>query len=389
MALRIVHTSDVHLDTAFKGHGLGIARARRKREAIRNTFKRIIDESLAWPADIVLIAGDLFEGERAVPDTIGFLKLQFQRLATAKIPVVIAPGNHDPYAADSHYAGGGWGENVHIFSTGGMEQFEFERLGVTVFGVAHTSTHMQKRLCDVVTARERGIDTAILLAHASDETSIPAEKAPGDVWLPFGREELCALGYDYAALGHYHGTGTIEGGGRTVAAYAGSPEGLTFSETGRRGYLRVTIDGGAVEIEKREVSEIDFVQAEISCEGMSTREDFFEAVRALAGDGAGTITRITATGRVAPGFDISGGLPDDMAGKFFHASVVDRTLSDYDWESIEAEASVRGETARRFAQLIENAGDDEREILVKGRLYAMDALDGRGIELPTEVLRVD
>jgi len=55
----------------------------RKREAIRGTFRRIIEDARLRDVDFVLIAGDLFEMDRITPDTGEFLKQQFESLASS------------------------------------------------------------------------------------------------------------------------------------------------------------------------------------------------------------------------------------------------------------------------------------------------------------------
>ena len=45
--------------------------------------------------------------------------------------------------------------------------------------------------------------------------------------------------------------------------------------------------------------------------------------------------------------------------------------------------------ARLFAGRLEAAGDDERGMLELGRLYAVEALEGRPVALPPAVTRVD
>ncbi len=387
MAFRVIHTADVHLDATFGGRLAG-ERGTRKREAIRNTFRRIVTDCIDWPADMLVIAGDLFEEERIAADTVGFLKAEFARLRDT--PVIIAPGNHDPYTVRGRYAVTEWPANVRIFTKGGEDTFRFESLGVTVHGLAHTSTHMEGRLCAAVKASPGEGGLHLLAAHASDETAVPPDKEAGDVWLPFGREELARLGYDYTALGHYHGPYEIEAGECIVAAYPGSPEGLRASEKGPRRYLRVTLEPGRCEIERRPVGEIEFISFEVRCDGFESRQQFFDAVERLVQQHPGmVIARVAATGRVEPGFDLSSGLPEEVAGRFFSVTVDDQTQAAYDWEAISAERTLRAEVVRRIEAEMEGADEARRAMLERARLYAMDALSGRQVEVPAEVLRAD
>lgn len=385
MGIRIIHTADVHLDASFSGQ-LGAEKGKLKREAIRGAFRRIVDDCLSWPADIFIIAGDLFEDDRVSADTIGFLKEQFRRLDG--MPVVIAPGNHDPFSARGWYAVTDWGPNVSLFTRPAAATFRFPSLGLEVHGVAHDSRHMQGRLAQYAGPAGDGDLMKLLVAHASDETAIP-EDMGDDVWLRFSREEVAALGYGYVALGHYHGAYAIEANGCPVAAYPGAPEGLRFSEKGARGYARVTLERGKCSVEMRSASQLDFCEFTVACDGFESREQFFSAVAALAGPDAGRlIARVRAGGRVAPGFDLCVDLPDDVRSKFFSVAVSDETLPAYDWGEIAGERSLRGEIVRRFTAEIDAADASRHALLERARLYAMDSLAG-SVAVPAEARSAD
>ena len=110
----IIHTADVHLDRAFSGLGMmsGVAAARR--EELRDAIRRLVDVTIEVGADALTIGGDLYEHDRATLDTGNFLAQQFARLET--VPVLVSPGNHDPYVPDSLYRRVDWPSNVTIFS---------------------------------------------------------------------------------------------------------------------------------------------------------------------------------------------------------------------------------------------------------------------------------
>lgn len=386
MPLRLIHTSDLHLDSMFAGLPDGKGRA--KRRAIRTAFRKIVDDCLQWPADALLIAGDLYEGERVSPDTVGFLKSQFARLGDT--PVIIAPGNHDPFVEKSPYGAAEWSDNVHIFTSPEFAAFDFPDIPLRVAGLAHSSHQMPGRLTDKVVPCEKGGAPSVLLVHASLQAAGVSEKSESDIWLPFTEAELADLSYAYAALGHYHNPGEIRAGEGIIGAYAGAPEGLNFSEQGRRSYARVTLEDGGVELERVPVSQIEYLAVRISCEGFETRTQFFDAVAKGAPRNAdGVIMRAEAAGRVATGFHLSAEPPGELSERFFHLAVSDSTVPDYDWEALASENSLRGEIVRRFDEEISEADEERRRGLELARLYAMEALEGRNIELPAEVLRAD
>src|SRR5262250_2773504 len=94
--LSVLHTADVHLDSDGGGPG----RQAEHNERGRQLFRRIVDRALADQVDLVLIAGDLFDHNRASDETIAFVRRELDRL---RQPVVILPGNHDCLATNAIY----------------------------------------------------------------------------------------------------------------------------------------------------------------------------------------------------------------------------------------------------------------------------------------------
>lgn len=106
-------------------------------------------------ADIVLLAGDIFDGGGTYFET----GAEFVRcLRDMSVPVFIAPGNHDPYDARSPYAKLDIPQNVRIFTERDVECAELPELGVRVYGAGVHRQHRRPRHHDIRTerARERG-----------------------------------------------------------------------------------------------------------------------------------------------------------------------------------------------------------------------------------------
>jgi DNA repair exonuclease SbcCD nuclease subunit len=62
--MRFLHIADVHLDTPFAGRSDDVRR--RLREASREALRRALSCAIAERVHAVLMAGDLFDGERHV-----------------------------------------------------------------------------------------------------------------------------------------------------------------------------------------------------------------------------------------------------------------------------------------------------------------------------------
>lgn len=184
--IKILHTADLHLDSAFEALPAGKAAIRRAEQ--RELLSRLAELARSERADIVLLAGDIFDGGGTYFET----GAEFVRcLRDMSVPVFIAPGNHDPYDARSPYAKLDIPQNVRIFTERDVECAELPELGVRVYGAAFTGSTDGPDITNIRTERAEGTWN-ILCAH-------------GEVGFdPVNEQALSASGLDYAALGHIH-----------------------------------------------------------------------------------------------------------------------------------------------------------------------------------------
>src|SRR5207244_3396946 len=131
--LRVLHTADVHLESDGYGDTSQQA-AHRERE--RRTFRHIVDRALSDQVDLLLIAGDLFDHNRASDEAVEFVRRELARL---RQPVVILPGNHDVLRSNAIYdrhdftAGA---SHVHLIRQLNGETIDLPALDTVVWGRA-------------------------------------------------------------------------------------------------------------------------------------------------------------------------------------------------------------------------------------------------------------
>ena len=132
--LNIIHGADFHLDSPFSG--LSPERAAQRRGEQRDLLTRLAQLAREKQADLVLLSGDLMDGETVYRETAQALS---QVLGSIPCPVFLAPGNHDCYSPSSVYATLDWPDNVHIFTTPAVEGVDLPQLNCTVYGRAFCS----------------------------------------------------------------------------------------------------------------------------------------------------------------------------------------------------------------------------------------------------------
>ncbi len=377
--VRFIHTSDIHLDTSFAASGFPAAIGHRKREAIRATLRRILEDAIQLQVDFILIAGDLFEHDRVTPDTVEFLKQQFSR--EGRIKIFIAPGNHDPFIQGSPYREESWPENVHIFQEEIFRLVELPGLGVRIAGFGYGRTHVPdpifKRLSPLPADSFN-----IILAHGSDIGNSPPGKAQH---APFVAADLAGKNAGYCALGHYHQQRPVANqSDATVIWYSGIPEGRSWGEEGPCGYLLGTIENGPCMVESRPCNQFPLKTLSISCDGFSTREQVLDAIREYPGGNPGrdAILRIRLEGCPDPGFDLSVvELNERLAGSALHIHWEDRTQAAIDFEALARENTLCGRFVRTMNEKMAAAAPDDVAMLELARLYGTQALAGREVRL--------
>ncbi len=368
MIMKILHTGDLHLDSPFAG--FDISRAERRRRELRETFSRMMRYANEAAVDMVVIAGDLFDSAFVTRETVALLCREFSALSC---PVVIAPGNHDPYTAGSVWEKTAFSENVHIFKDSGLERFSFDSLGCDVYGYAFTSAYETEcRVGGRVIDPER---TNILLCHG-DVTSPISKYAP----LPVAA--IRAFGADYAALGHIHNPQATEAPLNGLGAYCGCPEGRDFGECGEKGALVIEIDKNLVSIEAVRFSKRMYVTHTLSIDGAEDMASISAAIDRCIyenGEGEEHLVRITLVGSVSPSLVINTQALSENTRGLFYLEIEDATSPTWNAELLLRDRGIRGELYRTLLPDLESEDEGKRKTAGLALRYGLAALSGEDI----------
>ncbi|MFR4757254.1 MAG: metallophosphoesterase family protein [Evtepia gabavorous] len=222
--LTFLHAADFHLDSPF--HALPPEQAAERRQEQRQLLTRLADTARQAQVDLVFLAGDLFDGQRARPETV---QAPLSGLGGAGGRGLLSPGNHDPYSPTSPYGKFPWPDHVHIFTQAAPARVEVPQLGAVVYGSAFTSLYR--------------MDSPLAGFHAQEEDLAAFGCFHGDLssahsrYGPITHNEIAASGLHYLALGHSHSASGLKRAGKTYYAWPGCPEGRGCDETGDKGVL--------------------------------------------------------------------------------------------------------------------------------------------------------
>ena len=243
--------------------------------------------------DAVCIAGDVYEHEYVSEDTVSFLR---DSLAAAGVPVLVTPGNHDPYLPGSAWQRTDWPANVHLFTRDAVEPYELDD-SVTIWGAAFTARNCGASALAGFRVPADG-RTHLLLIHAALTGEQWADEAD---YRPVTRTQLESTGVAYVMLGHFH-----DGRGDGFLRYPGSPEPLDWGErTGDHGAGIVTVHAGAVTAEPVAIATRRYVERDLSVAGAAGSAQVEAAVLAAAAGEPGACLRVVLTGEIEPGCEIS------------------------------------------------------------------------------------
>lgn len=233
----MVHAADLHIDSPMRGisryEGLPIDLLR---TATRKAFINLIDLCLERKIEVLLLAGDLFDGDWKDFATGLFFAAQLRRLGDVGTRVFMVRGNHD--AASRLSRSLPWPGAAHVFDHQRPETVRDEALGIAVHGQSFATASVDTDLA----ARYPEPDPALFnigLLHTS------LDGRPGHApYAPTTRQRLEERGYAYWALGHVHQREVISSSPHIV--YPGNLQGRHANETGDKGATFVETTGTRV-----------------------------------------------------------------------------------------------------------------------------------------------
>jgi DNA repair protein SbcD/Mre11 len=232
---RLFHTSDTHLGHQ-QYHATSPAGLNQREEDIYAAFHAVIDQAVQERPDVFIHAGDLFDGVRPSNRALATALEGFLKLSRAGIPTVLIAGNHEhPKMRET---GSPFRLLAHLDHIHPVYQAQAE---THTFGDVHVHAVPQCSDNQELARQIEGLDRTapgrhVLVVHGAVH-SLDA----------FGHAEFNELtlqtrwfqGFDYVALGHYHGRHEVTHN----AWYCGAPERVSMAESGEeKGYLDVRLD---------------------------------------------------------------------------------------------------------------------------------------------------
>lgn len=276
----LVHAADLHLGAPLNSLGakVGEAQARTLRDLAVQAFDRLVDLTLDQQADVLVLAGDLYDqADFEVRAQVRFANAM-RRLVEAGVRVFIAHGNHDPLVATFKPAAT-LPTEVTVFAPDQPQVHSVTlRSGHTIdvagvsFGRTHESTNLAKRFKELPTDPRRTIGVL--------HTNVGSNAQHGD-YAPCTEADLDVAPVGYWALGHIHDRTVKPLGPGRWWAYPGNLQGRSTkaTECGPKGALVVPIlTDGFGEPQFHACDTVRFVRSDVDVSTADNLGDALELV---------------------------------------------------------------------------------------------------------------
>lgn len=278
--MKILHAADLHIDsplgglTAYEGAPVDEIRG-----STRRATENLIAAAIEHEVDLVVLAGDIFDGDWRDFSTGLFWVEQLDRLNDEGIQVVSVAGNHD--AASEISRNLQLPPNVTQLSETAPERKVFDDLDLEVIGQGYATRSVTDDLSSAFPEPDSGLFTLGLL-----HTSLDGRPGHAD-YAPCGVADLRAKGYDYWALGHIHLREEVHTDPWIV--FPGNLQGRHAREVGPKGASLVTVESNQVEsVDPLELDDVRWHLVDVPAERLADvdeiRSNIAEQFNAIAGE---------------------------------------------------------------------------------------------------------
>jgi exonuclease SbcD len=272
-SMKFVHAADIHLDSPLRGleryEGAPIDEIR---GATRRAFENLVELCLDESAGLLVIAGDLYDGDWRDYNTGLFFVNQVSRLTQAGVKVVWVRGNHD--AASQITKSLRLPQGAFELDARSPQTLVFEDLGVAVHGQSYGKRDVTTDIAAGYPKPHQDLFNIGVLHTALDG------REGHDSYAPCSVDRLATHGYDYWALGHVHQREIVRDDPWIV--FPGNLQGRHAREAGEKGASLVSIENRAVAaVEARAIDVVRWVDCHVDVTDATSAHDAIDQVRSV------------------------------------------------------------------------------------------------------------
>lgn len=350
--MKLIHCADIHLDSPMGTH-MSASQASMRNTQIIRSFLRMTDYARDNGVRAVIIAGDLFDGDRVRGRTVDEILAAMER--TPEVDYLYLPGNHDGAArafSDRVLPG-----NLRQF---GREWTSFRYGDAAISGV-QICRENAGQIYENVPHTDNCVNIAVLHGQVG---TVSGEDA-------VNLNLLKGKGIDYLALGHIHSFTLQMLDEKGVYCYCGCLEGRGFDECGEKGFVLLDVDEKGVRPTFVPFAGCCLHRIPVDVTGLTNNARIAQAMKqAAAGIPSKDMVEFLLTGKTEPETDLSVPyLQELVKGGFAFAKVKDETAMALDPERFRNDISLKGMFIRMVLSEVEN--EAERAAIIRTGLEAL------------------
>ena len=281
--MKFVHAADLHLDSPMKGlASYPGAPVEAMRGATRRAFESLVELCIDEAAELLVIAGDVYDGNWKDFSTGLYLRSQLARLREEGIEVVLIHGNHDAASVITRNLKL---PGIHVLPHDKPKSVVLEHIGMVVHGQSFATRAVSENLAAAYPEPLPDL-LNIGLLHTCLDGYLDHEN-----YAPCQLEELVGRGYDYWALGHVHERAVLHL--RPHVVFAGNLQGRHMRECGPKGATVVEVVDDELTICHHPLDHVRWTRVRVDVGGASDDLEVLErseaALRAAVGDADGRL----------------------------------------------------------------------------------------------------
>jgi DNA repair protein SbcD/Mre11 len=284
--VKFVHAADLHLDSPLRGLArYAGAPVEEMRLASRRACENLVGLCIEEQVELLLLAGDLYDGDWRDYSTGLYFSAQMARLREAGVQVVLVRGNHDAASQITRHLR--LPDNVYELSIDAPQTLSFEELGIAVHGQSFATRAVTENLAQAYPDRIPQLVNVGLL-----HTSVNG-RAGHEPYAPCSLDELVHKGYDYWALGHVHAREVLSQTPWVV--FAGNLQARHAREIGEKGATLVSYEpGGITHVEHRALDVVRYATLRVDASRAHNFDAALESAREALSELAENVDRTTA-----------------------------------------------------------------------------------------------
>jgi DNA repair exonuclease SbcCD nuclease subunit len=272
--VKFVHAADLHIDSPMKGlSAYAGAPLDPMRGATRRAFESLVELCVEEEADLLVIAGDVYDGDWKDFSTGLYLRSQLARVREEGVEVAIVHGNHDAASAITRSLRL---PGVYVLPSDEPDSVVLEDIGAVVHGQSFATPAVTENLAAGYPAALSGFfNIGLLHTGLRGNVSTLAKHEP---YAPCCLEELVNRGYDYWALGHVHERLALHADPHVV--FSGNLQGRHINECGAKGATVVEVLDGDATLVHRELDHVRWMRVLVDAGGAEDEVEVLERAQA-------------------------------------------------------------------------------------------------------------